>query len=156
MDAIYGPPKELDDYLAKAQATNYDSQRAMFEAYGRNKYRSTGVIQWMLNNGWPSMMWHLYDYFLTPAGVHFGTKNACKPVHFQYSYDDRSVVVVNSTIRDFNGLTAEVAVYRFDLQLLSFRKMRLDSPADTETAGSGLILRRREKRVASGWSEGEQ
>jgi len=28
----------------------YDGQRAMFEAYARNKYTSTGVIQWMLNN----------------------------------------------------------------------------------------------------------
>ena len=39
----------------------------MFEAYSRNKYTSTGVIQWMLNNAWPSMIWHLYDYYLRPA-----------------------------------------------------------------------------------------
>ena len=31
-------------------------ERAMFEAYRRNKYTSTGVIQWMLNNAWPSMI----------------------------------------------------------------------------------------------------
>ena len=42
----------------------YDSERAMFEAYSKNKYDSTGVIQWMLNNAWPSMIWHLYDYYL--------------------------------------------------------------------------------------------
>ncbi len=34
----------------------------MFEAFGRNKYVATGVMQWMLNNAWPSMIWHLYDY----------------------------------------------------------------------------------------------
>lgn len=54
----------------------YDGERAMFEAYGRCKYQSTGVIQWMLNNGWPSMMWHLYDYYLQPAAGYFGTKGA--------------------------------------------------------------------------------
>ena len=39
----------------------------MFEAFARNKYTSTGVIQWMLNNAWPSMIWHLYDYYLRPG-----------------------------------------------------------------------------------------
>ena len=59
----------------------YDGQRAMFEAYGRNKYNSTGVIQWMLDNAWPSLIWHLYDYYLVPAGGYFGTKKACERLH---------------------------------------------------------------------------
>ena len=46
-------PVGLEDYERKAQAMAYDSERAMFEAYSRNKYESTGVIQWMLNNAWP-------------------------------------------------------------------------------------------------------
>ncbi len=62
----YGTATSLDDFERKAQAMAYDNQRSMFEAYGRNKYVSTGVIQWMLNNAWPSMIWHLYDYYLVP------------------------------------------------------------------------------------------
>ena len=42
---------------------------------------STGVIQWMLNNAWPSLIWHLYDYYLQPAGGYFGAKKACEPLH---------------------------------------------------------------------------
>ncbi|PYT49250.1 MAG: glycosyl hydrolase family 2, partial [Acidobacteria bacterium] len=87
----YGQAASLDDYERKAQALTYDGERAMFEAYARNKYTSTGVIQWMLNNAWPSLIWHLYDYYLVPAGGYFGTKKACEPVHVQYSYDDNSV-----------------------------------------------------------------
>ena len=131
MDAMYGPPARLDDYMAKAQAMAYDGERAMFEAYGRNKYQSTGVIQWMLNNGWPSNMWHLYDYYLQPAGGYFGTKKACEPLHIQFSYDDRGVVVVNSVNRSFAGLTAEASMYDFDLHRLFFRQTRLDSAADS-------------------------
>src|SRR5262249_60224400 len=55
LSAQYGPPKDLDDYNRKSQAMAYDGERAMFEAYSRNKYKSTGVIQWMLNNAWPSL-----------------------------------------------------------------------------------------------------
>jgi exo-1,4-beta-D-glucosaminidase len=100
----------------------------MFEVYGRNKYGATGVIQWMLNNGWPSNMWHLYDYYLQPAGGYFGTKKACEPLHIQFSYDDRSVVVVNSVNRSFAGLTAEASVYDFDLHRLFNRQTRQTRP----------------------------
>lgn len=131
MDAIYGSPADLDDYSAKAQAMAYDGERAMFEAYGRNKYQSTGVIQWLLNNGWPSNMWHLYDFYLQPAGGYFGTKKACEPLHIQFSYDDRSVVVVNSLNLAFSGLTAEAAMYDFAQRRLFFRRTQLDSAADT-------------------------
>jgi exo-1,4-beta-D-glucosaminidase len=105
MKAIYGPPADFADYQRKAQAMAYDSERAMFEAYSRNKYGSTGVIQWMLNNAWPSLMWHLWDYYLQPAGGYYGVKKACEPLHVQYSYDDRSVAVVNSTYQTEVGLS---------------------------------------------------
>lgn len=131
MDAIYGKPSGLEDFLRKAQAMDYDGERAMFEAYGRNKYHSTGVIQWMLNNGWPSIVWHLYDYYLQPAAGYFGAKKACEPLHIQYSYDDRSVVVVNSLIRDCSGLTAEASLYDFNLHPLFTGTVHLDSPADS-------------------------
>ncbi|HKT48538.1 MAG TPA: hypothetical protein VJP87_13515, partial [Candidatus Acidoferrales bacterium] len=110
----YGRATSLDDYERKAQAMTYDGQRAMFEAYGRNKYTSTGVIQWMLDNAWPSLIWHLYDYYLVPAGGYFGTKKACEPVHIQYSYDDNSVAVVNGTFEALRGLRASAKLYNLD------------------------------------------
>jgi len=110
----YGAATSLDDYLRKAQAMAYDGERAMFEAYSRNKYRSTGVIQWMLNNGWPSLIWHLYDYYLVPAGGYFGTKKACEPVHVQYSYDDNSVAVVNSTYAPLRGMHVKAKLVGLD------------------------------------------
>jgi exo-1,4-beta-D-glucosaminidase len=85
----------------------------------------------MLNNAWPSLVWHLYDYFMQPAGGYFGTKKACEPLHVQYSYDNRSVVVVNNLYRDFSGLTVSAALYDFDLQQKFHRQAKLDAPADS-------------------------
>jgi exo-1,4-beta-D-glucosaminidase len=126
----YGPAKSLDDYERKAQAIAYDGERAMFEAYGRNKYTSTGVIQWMLNNSWPSLIWHLYDYYLVPAGGYFGTKKACEPVHVQYSYDDNSVVVVNSTYEETKGLKVSAKIYNIDAKEKTSRDATIDLAAD--------------------------
>ena len=114
MAVTYGSPTSQADYEKKAQAMAYDGERAMFEAYARNKYRSTGVIQWMLNNAWPSVIWHLYDYYLVPGGGYFGAKKANELIHAQYSYDDRSVAVVNSLYEPQKGLKLRTRV--FDLE----------------------------------------
>jgi exo-1,4-beta-D-glucosaminidase len=82
----------------------------MFEAYGRNKYKSTGVIKWMLNNAWPSLAWHLYDYYLEAGSGYYGTKKSLEPLHVQYSFDDHSIVVVNSTLDPSTSLKVRAVV----------------------------------------------
>jgi len=126
----YGEATSLDDYERKAQAMTYDGERAMFEAYGRNKYTSTGVIQWMLNNSWPSLIWHLYDYYLVPAGGYFGTKKALEPVHVQYSYDENSVAVVNSTYEPLSGLKVSARIYNVDATEKASKETTIDLAAD--------------------------
>jgi exo-1,4-beta-D-glucosaminidase len=110
----YGPANDVNDYVRKAQLIAYDNERAMFEAYGRNKYKSTGVIKWMLNNAWPSLAWHLYDYYLEAGSGYYGTKKSLEPFHVQYSYDDQSVVVVNSTLAPSASLTVRASVVNID------------------------------------------
>lgn len=130
LEARYGPAGGVEDYARKAQALTYESQRAMFEGYARNKYTATGVIQWMLNNAWPSLIWHLYDYYLRPGGGYYGTKKACEPLHVQYSYDDRSVVVVNDLREGFQGLKVKAEVFGLDLAPKFVREATLDVAAD--------------------------
>jgi len=134
----YGEASSLDDYERKAQAMTYDGQRAMFEAYARNKYTSTGVIQWMLNNAWPSLIWHLYDYYLVPAGGYFGTKKACEPVHVQYSYDDDSVAVINGTYELLKGTRVSAKIYNIDAKEKASRGATLDLAADSSTKAFDL------------------
>ena len=115
LEGRYGKAKGLEDYVQKSQLMTYEGERAMFEGFGRNKYTATGVIQWMLNNAWPSTIWHLYDWYLRPGGGYFGTKIANERLHIQYSYDDQSIVVVNSYYKAFKGLKATAKVYNLDL-----------------------------------------
>ena len=131
LNARYGPAKDVGDYAMKSQFMTYEGQRAMFEAYAGSRYTSSGVIQWMMNNAWPSMIWHLYDYFLMPGGGYFGTKKACEPVHVQYSYGDKSVVVVNTTHQAFTKLKVTTKVYTIDLIEKFSNVSNLDLPADS-------------------------
>jgi exo-1,4-beta-D-glucosaminidase len=134
----YGTATSLDDYERKAQAMTYDGQRAMFEAYGRNKYTATGVIQWMLNNSWPSLIWHLYDYYLAPAGGYFGTKKAMEPLHVQYSYDDNSVAVVNSTYEAVPAVKVSAKIYSLDAKEKGAREGTMNVAPDSSTKAFDL------------------
>ena len=129
----YGPAKSVDAYALKAQMQAYEAHRAMMEAYGRNKYTSTGIIQWMLNNAWPSMIWHMYDWYLRPAGSYFGVKKACEPLHVQYSYDDRSIVVVNSYYQPFANLKVTAKVYNLDMTEKFSKDAELNVGSDSST-----------------------
>jgi exo-1,4-beta-D-glucosaminidase len=131
LTARYGKAETLEDYALKAQLMNYEGIRAMFEAYSRNKYTSTGVIQWMLNNAWPSMIWNLYDYYLRPGGGYFGAKRAMEPLHPLYSYDDHSVWVVSSRYDDVPRLKLTTKIYNLDTTEKFSQESSVDAAADS-------------------------
>jgi len=129
----YGAPTSLDDYLMKSQLMTYEGERAMFEAYRRNQFFSTGVVQWMFNNAWPSIYWHLFDWYLRPGGGYFGAKKANEPIHALYSYDDRSVAVVSSGVsrETVRGARLRVRVLGIDGSEKLTRDTVIDLPADS-------------------------
>ncbi len=127
----FGPPTSAEDYTKVSQLMTYEGERAMFEAYRRNKYTSTGVIQWMLNNAWPGIYWHLFDWYLRPAGGYFGSKKANEPVHAMFSYDDRSVAVINGTQHGVRGVHLRARLYGLDGSRKFSRDTTFDLPADS-------------------------
>jgi len=127
----YGPSKGIEEFCRKSQALNYESARGMFEAYGRNKYSATGITTWKYDAAWPaSPTWQYVDWHLIAGGAYYGAKKACEPLHIQYSYDDRSVWVVNSHSSSFAGLRAAARVLDFDLKERFSRIVSIDVAAD--------------------------
>jgi exo-1,4-beta-D-glucosaminidase len=133
LDARYGPATGVADFAEKSQVMNYEGERAMYEAYSRNKYVATGILHHDLNNPWPSLVFHLYDSYLRPGGGYFGAKKGCELVHIQYSYDDQSIVVVNSTYNALKDLKAKVEVYNLDLTQKFAKEATVDVPEDGVT-----------------------
>ena len=131
LNARYGKAGSAQDFTYKSQLMTYEGVRAMFEAYSRDKYTSTGVIQWMLNNAWPSMIWHLYDYYLRPGGGYFGAKKAMQALAPIYGYDDHSVWLVSSQYVDTKGLKLTARIFNLDGTEKFSKDAALDAPADS-------------------------
>ena len=132
----YGKSDSVEDFAIKSQMQTYEGVRAMYEAYSRNKYESTGVIQWLLNNAWPSMIWHLYDYYLRPGGGYFGAKRAMEALHPLYGYDDHSIWVVNSRYEEASGLKLITKIYNVDMT----EKFSQDNPIDAAADGTAKVF----------------
>jgi len=116
IDERLGKPADIDEYLTKAQYTNYEGMRAMYEAFGANKYDATGIVQWMYNSAWPKLWWQLYDYYLLPNAALYGAKKACEPVHLQYNIAANSVEIVNQTLSNAKNIIAAVDVYDINMK----------------------------------------
>ena len=98
MKEMYGHIEDLDDFMRKAHAMDYDATRSMYEAFRANVPAATGIVQWMLNSAWPSFYWQLYDWYGIPTAGYYGVKAANAPVQAVYNYGDNCVYVVNDGV----------------------------------------------------------
>ena len=136
MGAVYAKPHSAAQYERVAQTMEYDSERAMYEAYSKNKYFSTGVIQWMLNNAWPSMIWHLYDYYLDAGAGYFANQEsmraAARPILDTTTGLSLSSTARISPCRDF---AASVHVHNLAWKQLYSAEAKLNAASDSSQRG---------------------
>ncbi|HWC75628.1 MAG TPA: hypothetical protein VG454_17005, partial [Gemmatimonadales bacterium] len=112
----------LGQWVEESQALNYETQRAIFEAYidhsANTPTPSTGIDYWQLNKGWPTLLWALYNNDYDQAGSYFGAQEANKTLHVLYAYDNNTVTVDNLSGTTQSGLSVESKVYGFDGSVL--------------------------------------
>ena len=111
----YGAPAGIEDFCKKAQLLNIETNKAMFEGWLDNLWNdASGLIVWMSQSAFPSMVWQTYDYYFDATGAYWGAKKACEPVHIQWNPATISVKVINTTLHDLQDMTAEAKVYSLD------------------------------------------
>jgi exo-1,4-beta-D-glucosaminidase len=133
--ARYGALSNAQEYLFAAQAANYEGIRAFMEGYSRNKHTgATGVIQWMMNNAYPSHIWHLYDYYLTAGGGFYGARKALfSQLHLMLTYHNGHVFAINSLYDSIDSDAMNITCYA---QVLSLQGAVLFS---SQTSAMGVI-----------------
>ncbi|HEX5188455.1 MAG TPA: beta galactosidase jelly roll domain-containing protein [Streptosporangiaceae bacterium] len=122
LSSRYGSWSSLAQYVEEAQAQNYESVRAQFEAYidhaNNTPLPSTGTIYWQMNKGWPSLLWELYNSDGDQAGSYFGAQEANRTLHALYALDTGTVTLDNLSNVTQSGLSVEAKVYNLAGTLL--------------------------------------
>jgi exo-1,4-beta-D-glucosaminidase len=122
MNARYGTPSSLSQYVLRAQAQDYENTRAQFEAFidhsTNTPLPSTGTIYWQMNKGWPSLLWNLYGSDGDQAGSYFGAQEANRTLHALYALDNGTVTLDNLSNASQSGLSVESKVYNLSGQVL--------------------------------------
>jgi exo-1,4-beta-D-glucosaminidase len=127
-NARYGASTSAADFAFRAQAANYETMRAMFEAFGVHQPRATGVIQWMLNASWPKLYWQLYDAYLAPNGAYYGARKGCQPRTAVYDGAARVVHVVNDTREALEGAQVKIRIFDTGSRVVFHRELTVSCP----------------------------
>jgi len=131
LNARYGEARSAEEYAQKAQLLNYELMRPMFEAFSANRYKATGVIQWMLNSAWPEMYWQLYDSYLMPNGAFYATRKAGEPLHALYNYAENNIYLVNDKLKDEKDVSVLIRLYDINSNLLYSKEVTQNIPANS-------------------------
>ena len=108
----YGEPRNLDDLCRKAQMLNYESIRAIYEGFNSRMWNDcSGVIVWMSQPSWPSLLWDFYSWDYDPDACLFGAMKGAEPVHIQMSVPDCNITVINHRAEPLENVTATAAIY---------------------------------------------
>lgn len=111
----WGAPADAADFCRKSQLLNLESNKAMYEGWLDHIWDdASGIMTWMSQSAYPSMVWQTYDYYFDPTGAYWGCKSACEPVHIYWNPTDDAVKVVNTSGDDRYNLTAEARVFNLD------------------------------------------
>ncbi|MFJ1759197.1 discoidin domain-containing protein [Amycolatopsis sp. NPDC088138] len=115
IDARLAPSTSLAEFCRKAQFVNYESMRAIFEAWNTKLWAdATGVLLWMSHPAWHSTVWQTYDYDLDVNGSYYGARKGCEAHHVQADLSTWQVRVVNHTPSAMSGVTASARLYGLD------------------------------------------
>ena len=103
-----GEPRDLADFVRKAQLLNYEQYRSLAEGYTSRMWNwYTGFLVWKSQNPWPALKGQFYDWFLDQNGGFYGFRHGATPVHLMFNPVDSAVYVINTTPKERKGLRLE-------------------------------------------------
>ena len=112
---LYGKPKDIKDFCARAQLVNYDEYRGLIEGFSSHTWDwYTGVIIWKTQNPWTALRGQMYDYYLDPNACLYGLRKAGEKVHVMYNPVTGMVMIINNGFETLRNCMLEVKTYNME------------------------------------------
>lgn len=93
-EKLFGKYEGGEDRVVKMQMMQCEWVRLGMELYRKNKWFSSGILFWMLNDCWPAAnSWSLIDYYARPKPAFYTFQRCAKPVIAVLSESDGKLTV---------------------------------------------------------------
>lgn len=149
----FGEPTSAEDLCMKGQLLNLESNKAMYEGWLDHIWNdASGILTWMGQSAYPSMVWQTYDYYYDLTGAYFGCRQACEPLHVMWNPVTDEVKVANTTAKDAEGLVVEAEVFGMDGKSYPAfcKRMVVDAPMQETTTAFTLPFNQERKIISTG------
>lgn len=153
MVGAYGEPSGAEDFCRKAQLVNLQSNKAMFEGWLDHMWNdASGIMTWMGQSAYPSMVWQTYDYYYDMTGAYWGCKSACEPLHILCNPATDEVKISNTSALSYHNLKAEATIYNADGSFVSRMSCCAvaDAPANTTSTCFTLPMNHQRRCLSVG------
>lgn len=107
-----GTPTSVQELCRKAQFVDYESMRAMFEAWNARRWRGAGPLPTALPH--PALhtpVWPVCGHGLDASGGYYGARKGSEPLHVQADPADGTVLAANHTVAAVRGATLAAQLY---------------------------------------------
>ena len=91
----YGKADSIDEYAMRSEAADAMTHLTLWEVWNAIRNTATGVLFWYNNTPVPQIGSHAWDYGLEQGAAFFAQKRALEPLHPQYDYRTRRVLVTS-------------------------------------------------------------
>jgi hypothetical protein len=137
----YGKPTSLTDFCKKAQLLNLETTKAMYEAWNDHMWHNaSGLLMWMSQSAYPTMIWQTYDYYYDLTGAYFGAQKACEPIHIQWNPSTNDIKVINNKPYNIKGLIVEANIYNMNGKIVACYSQRKKIDVKSTSAKSVFTL----------------
>ena len=126
----YGDYNSFEEFVSHAQMQAYEKHKAMYE--GAFASDTNGLLMWMSNPAWTSLMWQAYDYYHDVNGGYYGIKTACQPINLIWNPVNNNMHLNNATASELVGAKAIAEVYDLNGDLVYAKSETIDMPADSQ------------------------
>ena len=109
LNARYGESTSIEAYCSKAQLQNYETSKAMMECLQSNQ--GGGMLLWMSQSAWPSLICQLYDYYLDYTASYFGAKKGASPILAFWDQYKNEIRVANNTLAPLRDVHLNATVH---------------------------------------------
>ena len=109
LEERFGATTSVEDYSNKAQLLNYETGKAMFECLQSNQ--GSGMLLWMSQSAWPSLICQLYDHYLEYTSSYFAVKKASSNIHVFWDIEKKDIRVANNTREDIKNAKVKATIF---------------------------------------------